>query len=112
MIMLKNSLRRLRQFEILKSQQLNYYQDYSLNFIKKPNINNEEDIDRVRLMLNDSEKNKDIDKNYRDSHFDKMLYYFNQKQKENCLSDIDLKIMDNLVEPIKSHLILNKSNNQ
>ena len=99
-----------RQFELFKSLHLNYYQDYCLNFIKKPNINNQEDLEIINLLVYDSNKALVNDTDSSLNHFNEMIYYLNKKHEENNLSEMDLKIVESLVDPIKVYLATCQSN--
>ena len=99
-----------RQFELFKSLHLNYYQDYSLNFMKKPNVNNDSDLEIINLLVFDSKE--EILENQNNSsliNFNEMLYYYKQRQIEKNLNEMDLKITESLVDPIKLYLASNQT---
>ena len=92
-----------KQFEILKHLSLNHYQNLGLSFIKNPDVNNKKDVELADLILFKNQNQND--NNYLTSNFNDMLCYFKNNKKNHNLSEIDLKLINNLPNPINKHII-------
>ena len=93
-----------RQFESMKHLFLNYYQDYSLNFIVKPNISDKDDMELADLSLFDSNVITEEKKLAIVTHFNEMICYYIQKTSDNTISEIDQKLIENFEKPIREYI--------
>lgn len=96
-------MKTLRQFEVIKSLILTYEQDYSLNYIKKPNVNSKEDLKLVYLSLFQNNK-KENQSNTKDI-FNDMISFIIQRNIDKSSNDMNLKLIAKFEDPIRDYIL-------
>jgi hypothetical protein len=89
-------IRTLDTFDRIKSLLFNHYQNNSLNFIKKPKISSEEDLDALEINLTE-DKSKIID----------LVEYYNKLTRTHSLSNIDKQLLPLLNDEIQRQIVKN-----
>ncbi len=80
----------------MKGILLNYYQDLSLNFMNRPNINASDDIDILKI-------NVDVDNE--DKNIEDLITYYIGKMKSQTMSAIDIKLFEDLSQNIQDFVL-------
>lgn len=89
-------IKTLETFDIVKSLLLNYHQNNSLHFTKKPKISSQEDLDALVVNLNGNK-----------SKIREVVDYYNNLIRTNSLSNLDKTFLNFLNEDIQNQLIKN-----
>jgi hypothetical protein len=82
-------LKLIEKFDRFKVLFLNYYQNISLDYVKKPNINNKNDLDLLDI---------DFKKDY-EKEISGIILYFKQKLEKNEMNECDNHLLE-MLDPI------------
>jgi hypothetical protein len=82
-------IKAVEKLDRLKVLLLNYNQNISLDYIKKPNLNSKNDLDSLHINLT---------RNY-DKEMNDLILYYKQKLERNELDELDKQLIE-LIDPI------------
>lgn len=88
-------LKTLSTLDRIKLFLFNHYQNLCLDFIKKPNLHNKEELETLDF---------DISQNH-NKNANKVVDYFNEKIKTSQIEQHDLQLLQMLDDTIKNHII-------
>ena len=97
----------VKQFELIKQLNLNYYQNYSLSVIENLNISSQEEVDLAELTIFRKGRNElELKQNQNNSitKINEMIFYFKTRKLENTLNEVDCKILDSLPISFKKYV--------